>query len=355
MLKNSPHLFEVNFAFKTPHKMAYFKLGCRIVIDNKMVLKGLRNIEIKKSVFSMTDTATLDLSTYYYEKGRIADFKSVPSRRAKFSSLLKKGMPITVELGYNGKLRKEFEGFIANIEENNSLILSLEGLGYLLKQKRPLKKIFKKATLKEVVTYVLDGTGIELYENIPEVQLFNFMIDGTHNCQGVIQDLLDDYLLVAYFKEKVLYVVLTMQVKDRDIKYVMNRNIISRDNLKWKEVEDIKMTMNIEDRNTGAITTIEEGSSTGRVVHLKEVGDSLNIEFCKQLIKSQLSTQANIGGYTGFFETMLIPNADTTCEAHILNPDYPFRDGAYFISSVRTTFGTGGAKREIELGGKLVL
>lgn len=258
-----------------------------------------------------------------------------------------------IELGYNGKLRKEFEGYIVNVEEKIPLIIKLEGLSFILRNTTLAATSFKHGTLKEVIEYALIGTGIVLNQKIPVVFIRNYTIAKGVNTLHVIADIIEKHLLSAYFKEHELYVGLTQQFKSGLVKYDLKRNVISKENLRWKENEPVQLTMKIED-GSGKRKTLRAGKENGRLVDLGK-GSLLNEEFYLKLLENKAATEESIGGYEGEFETFLIPNVEPGYEAHILNDDYPEKNSAYFVSSVTTKMSTAGARRTVEINGKLIL
>lgn len=58
-------------------------------------------------------------------------------------------------------------------------------------------------------------------------------------------------------------------------------------------------------------------------------------------------------GYRGKIETFLFPYALPGMVAALDDPIYQERSGNYYIESTETTFGTGGARRSVEIGIKV--
>ena len=344
-----------------------------------MTLYGAHNINIKKSVFSIADKATIELPTFINKTRNKAGWaesdsiQSLKSKREKLAKYLAKGLRVEIEIGYNGKLNKEFTGFISNIEENKSLVITLEGLSYLLRTSKLDKKSFKSATLKEILDYLISKAGLETtgvprpknilefvqqliieldYKNIPEVTIKNYVIDSSLTPLGEIQKLIDQYLLVAFFRGQILHVVLMQQIKALDVKYSLTKNVISKDNLKWIEQEPINLVMHLESV-AGEKATIQVGDRNGRQVKIEQTGSLLNKDFYEKLLSHNLKAVENVGGYVGNMETFLIPNVEVSSHATIFNEEYPSRNGVYFVSSVETNFGTSGGRRIVELNGRL--
>jgi hypothetical protein len=334
------------FIFKEAN-MAYFNLNCKISIADKYFFSGLTSVEIKKSVFSLIETCTLEMPTHYKVKDKKGEFT-----REEVASILPKGQKVVIELGYNGNLRKEFDGYIVEVQEGFPLKIRLEGQGYLLRQINPKPKSFK-TTMKEVLEYVLSGTGITLNQNIPTVEVRNFLIKGGHNALWVISDLIEKYPLVAYFRDNELLVGLTQQYKSGLVKYDLNKNVIEKDSLKWRDKEPMQVTMEIID--SGQSKIIHTGDPNGKSIKLKETFNMRNEDLARKYLESKLHGEINLSGYGGTFETFLLPNVEPAFEAHIINPYYPKKNGAYFVTTVTTKMSKSGARRTVEVNGRLIL
>jgi hypothetical protein len=58
-------------------------------------------------------------------------------------------------------------------------------------------------------------------------------------------------------------------------------------------------------------------------------------------------------GYSGSFDGWLIPFIKPTYSARIEDADYPYKDGNYYVVSVKTNFSESGGVRTITPGIKL--
>lgn len=103
------------------------------------------------------------------------------------------GNRIRIELGYNGKLKTMFEGYVTSMSTGSVLSLSCENMAYQLKLKTlsNIKISDKDASINNICSgdiNILEGTGFELH---PEVARANIMVGGV--------DLASDYTVADLF------------------------------------------------------------------------------------------------------------------------------------------------------------
>ena len=58
-------------------------------------------------------------------------------------------------------------------------------------------------------------------------------------------------------------------------------------------------------------------------------------------------------GYDGSIDTWLIPECQAGDSVELHDPDYPHKEGTYFVRSVTTEFSEEGGKRKVQLGFRL--
>lgn len=331
----------------------YLKQTCRVYFETqqgiKYLLKGLHSYEGKKSVHQIVQTCKVELplSVLYRNK----DITVVQNLIDK----IKEGDKIIVELGYNNKNVREFEGYIKRINPKMPLELECEDEMYLLRKIR-LTKSFKKNDVREVLQYMMDelykqqGVRFELYDNIPKVDVFNFWMDKANGIT-VLQELEDKYLLNSYLTtingRKVLYCGLMYGLKKKRVKYIFNRNTINLNDLKYNKPND--RTFKVEIRHV---------ASDGHEIKY-EFGDKHGEEH-KILLQANMTEAAikhyaegvlqglQAGGYKGHFTTFLIPHIEPGDISDTTDPQFIERGGNYYTSTVVTKFGSG-ARREPEI------
>ncbi len=325
---------------------------CRVIFNDQYALRGLNIIEIKKSVHQIVQTAKIliPLSVVVRNGELLEDIQIIDK--------IKEGDRLNVEIGYDDKNMLEFAGYIKRINHKQPLELELEDEMYLFRSLF-LKKSFPKNDVREVLNYLNDELykkhkiRFRLYDNIPNLQVKNFMINGA-NGLAVLQELKEKYLLATFLTTingvRTLYAGLLYGLKLKTVKYAINRNTVNVDNLKYTLAQDQRYKVEI--------VNIHPDGKT----HKYEFGDKDATETIKptpiqgnktkeqlKFIADRLIEERRISGYKGSFETMMFPYCEPGYIAQITDPQFKDRGGRYYIATVTTTFGVNGGKRKPEI------
>lgn len=332
----------------------YLRLTCKITIGNKFVLRGVNSIEVKRSIHQLIQTATVKLPL------SIVMRNNELLQRIKLVDKIKEGDTIKLEFGYNGNNRLEFEGYIRRINYTMPLEVECEDELYLLR-KVYYKNSFKKVTLKELLQFVLQqleqqyNTGIELYSNLPELVFSNFIMNQASGID-ILQELKDKYSLTCYLTttggKKTLYCGLAYTIEKGRVKYVLSRNTINTNDLKYEGSGNKKYQVKITNFNrNGTKTELKIGDKNGEQRSLNFYGDH-DMEHLRTMAKAEMERFSN-DGYHGSFETFLIPFCEPGMISNLADPQFEQRAGNYYISTVVTTFNNNGGRRKPEVGIKL--
>lgn len=326
----------------------YAKQTCSVDIAGKFRLRGMVSCEIKKSVHQIVQTAKIVLPLSILKLNSDSVLKREPLVES-----LKQGDTISIDLGYNGKNKREFTGYIKHINVAQPLELELEDEMYLFR-KVYFKKSWKKASIKEVLNFLLlglaDDSGVvfELYDKMPELTLTNFVINGANGIE-VLQSIADTYFLESFLTEingkKVLYCGLQYGLKNNRVKYAVDTNTVNTDDLKYNTADAQKYYVKcINFNNDGSKKEFAFGDKKNTEVKKYYVGTHTNAEL-QRMAEAELAQQ--VSGYRGGLETMLIPNVQIGDIAEITDAQFK-REGRGYIGTVTTTFGSG-ARRKVEI------
>src|SRR5690606_13393849 len=102
-----------------------------------------------------------------------------------------------IQLGYNGELQTEFEGYVTAIRPTIPVEVHCEDEAWKLKQ-TTVNKSWKQTTLKEVVTYILPDADVS---EVQDVTLKPFVIKDI-SAYKALEKLKEVYGLTAYFRNK---------------------------------------------------------------------------------------------------------------------------------------------------------
>jgi hypothetical protein len=229
--------------------------------------------------------------------------------------------------------------------------IECEDATYLLRRKT-LKKAFRATTLKALLEYIIAGTEIELWGEVPTLYFSHFYFKS---CTGAfaLQKLKEEYGLTIYFKSfKQLYVSLAYHNDDIEVLYSLRNNTIGADALEWVSEDDTRLkikAVHIRKDNTKIEKEVGDADGEVRTLYFYDLdkGESLEKRAKEEILKYKYN------GYKGSITTFLRPNVAVGNVAVIQDKEYPDRDGKYIVDKVTTTFGTNGARRVIELGLKV--
>jgi hypothetical protein len=298
----------------------------------------VRSCRIVNDTESLTDTCVIELPKKIKWQGQTG---STPPVRRKDR--------ISVWLGYNGQLRLRFSGYVRNVSTGNPVVMECEDGMFLLKPASTSKKAFKNASLDELITRLLEGTGIRHALIDKDYVLGPYRITRDTVAEE-LAELQREFLLKAYFRtidnESVLYVGYHWPFENRSTKdFITSKNIIE-ESLEYRLKEDIKMKVkgtSIQDDNTRI--EVEVGDKDGE---LRSVNyPYLTRDQLRLLALSELD-RFKYTGFQGSFTTFGEPAVSKTDIAHVESQDG--NKGNYLIRKVEITFGTEGYRQEISLG-----
>ena len=314
-----------------------FKLSCHITIGN-YVFDHVVKVVIRSSYNELTDTAEIVLPRRYNINGKIND-------TVKLSSVFAVGDPVQIKLGYDDNNNTEFIGYISEILPQEPFTIKCEDGMYLLKRSKPASRSWTETTLAEVLRYLAPDAVID----VPGITLKPFYINKA-NTAKVLETLKEQYGLVAYFRDGVLYVGLPFQdrtVMNDTVIYHLQKNVIQA-NLVYRTLDSVKLKVN-------AIGIMPDNSKIEISVGDQD-GELRTLHFYN-LSRSELQQQANAKldelkyeGFQGSFTAFGIPLVKHGQVVDITDDEYSEKNGRHFVEEVVTEFGEGGFRRMVKPG-----
>lgn len=312
-----------------------FKNGSR-----KFRLALLSALEIVKSVQNLADVATIVLP------------EAVLNKVLEISSKIGRGTAVTIQLGYDGKLRKEFDGFVQEIQTNNSTLkIICEDALFLFRKAVPNIEL-KGTNVSEIGNYLIK----QIDPSFKLVCDFNIGYEKfvIHQANGydILKKLAEDTRCNIYFntEKKELHIRAPFIEKAGEVKYSLDRNV-ETSSLEYKKAIDRKFEITVESvSDDGKIKSVKAGTTGGETVSMK-VGVMSETDM-KKIADAELIKRSS-DRYEGSVTTWLVPYVEPTYTARFHDPDYPEKDGAYYVISVTTTLSDAGGSRQVEFGIKL--
>jgi hypothetical protein len=317
------------------------QLTSEIIIEGSQTWKfnAINNCSIVEDIATLTDTCELILP------------KKVEWEGAKdFGLPIKRGDKITVKLGYDGNLKIRFAGYIRTVDAKKPVKIACEDGMFLLKTVETKRKGYKKVTLKELITDLLAGTGIDFYvvdkEDIP-LGSYRVLKDTVAE---ELNEMKSKYGLYAYFRnikgKSKLYVGIGYPFDNRKTEnFIYGQNLISEDFV-YRVAEDIKIkvkAISIDGKNKRI--EVETGDKDGELYTVFH--DNIGIEALWKFAESELK-RFKTTGFKGSFETFGEPYVNKCDIAHVEASDK--NKGNFLIKKIEVNFGMNGYRQKIEIG-----
>jgi hypothetical protein len=323
-------------------------LSCRVRVGD-IVYTEISGFESESSWKNLGDTATLKL----YGFCKVSETEEEDGTVQAVEDLVKVGDPVVVQLGYDGELRTEFQGYVAEIKLTIPFELRLEDEYFHLKRTR-VNRTWKKPTLRSLLADLVP-TAL-LSKSIPDMKMDSFRADRT-TVAGVLKKLKEDYPgLCAYFRGGQLFVGLSYteftsssQVDGAEGLYSFQQNIVS-DSLSYQRKEDVRIKAKVVAMHQdGKKTTTDAGDVDGEERTITLRTETKDKSILKKLAEAELA-KFKYEGYRGDFTGFGVPYMIHSGVADLLDEKHPQRGGRYLVDAVKVSFGPSGFRRTVTLG-----
>lgn len=299
----------------------------------------LDSVEIHRSVELLADTCTIKLPASEYNK------------TIDVESKIRRGDKVLVKFGYKETgIQTEFKGWLQRVgTDNGSITLECEDDLFTLRVQIP-NKVLEKVSLEKLLNHIIQAAGKSLKVVSDYTYTYDKFVINNATAYDVLKKVQEDTGADIYIRDGTLYVRPPYFETGQNILYDFSRNVETAD-LKYMKASDRKVEVTVKATlPDGTVKEVKVGSTGGDSVSvISPSGDETSM---KQRGEAELFRRS-YDGYEGNITTWLIPVAVPGDSAELHDRDYPAKDGRYFISSVTTTFDSGGGKRKVNLGIKL--
>lgn len=329
-----------------------FTLNSRVKIGRYSFTGGISEVVIQKSVYNISEVAKLKIPA---SAGKVVTAGSMEvDSNVKVSTAFNIGDKVSIELGYNGDLRNEFTGFVTRLHVGVPLMIDMEGYAYQLRKSNILAS-WKKTTLKEVLTHVIQGTDIVLSPDIPDMALTAFYIKNISGLH-VLDYLHRKFLLTVYFDGNVLYAGLdtgrTTAIGPGQsgtlaaVKYSIGYNCVSEQpDLKKRFGAENLVRVRLKTCGKDGKHTLYEAGDEGGEVHERIIPFTTDEQYLKATADAFLR-RLKYQDYSGGLRCFLQPYCAPGWKAVLIDKPYDGeRAGTFFISGTEVRFGVRGAQR----------
>lgn len=310
------------------------RLTCDIQIG-AYSFRYVTEVELSSSWEDLTDTGTLSLPRRLEWQG---------STLTVDDGILRRGQPVQIDLGYDNELVRAFSGYVAKLLPETPIVLELEDEMWQLKQS------VHTISFKEVSLEVLLSQICPIPYQAQNVQLGPLRLTNASTAE-VLQYLKEDYGLYSWVRNGTLYAGLAYwpELANRHT-LRWGRNVIDSD-LAYRRPEDVKVqakAISIQPDNSKREVTVGDAGGDTITLHFYDLSESE----LKAAAERELSRR-NFGGYEGSIEILGQPFIEHGDIVTLDDPAYPDRVGQYLVERVTRSFGQGGYRQTIELGGQV--
>lgn len=302
--------------------------------------KGVTEARVESSWDNLTDTCTLVFPRRVSWKGRDLATGSDP--------LLKRQMPVTVRLGYDDQTTEVFRGYVRDVSGEIPARVECEDDMYLLKRGE-FNASYRNVTLAKLISDMVGENTSVPYQVVADQPLGQLRISKASPAK-VLEFIRERYFVRSFFREGTLYVGLAYVAalqRSRSIRF--DRNVVSN-NLEFRERDDVKMSLKgIIMLPGNKKKEVQVGDEFGevRTFHYYNISEA----DAKKRLEAEIE-RLKFTGYRGSFTTFGSPDIRHGDIVDLSDPIYPDRAGRYLVKSVKTTFGAGGYRQEVELESK---
>lgn len=321
-----------------------FALTCKIKIGTAS-FTSVSEVKINRSIHTVGDTAVLSIPL----SARLKQNEQVTA--VETAKQFKRGDKVEISLGYNGKLQREFTGFVKQLNFKRPLEIECEDWIFPLRTVQ-IHNSWKSVSLKDLLSYVAGKGGFKVLPDVPDITIDKFA-SPDKTALWVLQEIKNQYGLALYFnQDNELFCGLMYGQNKGSVKYNFDLNVIDAGDLKWVDENDVKLKIKaISYEKSGERIEASVGDNNGevRTLNFYDVKNKAQLE---KLAKAEIE-KYKYTGYRGNIKTFLEPFAEPCMVADITDPRFPERSGKYYIEAVETTFGQGGGRRKVDIGIKL--
>ena len=311
-------------------------LSCRAIIG-AFEFDSLADVRIERDRRQLGATATVTIPSIYNEQFVVDNIKG--------------GDAVIIGLGYNGDIRKEFVGYVADLSYSRPVKIRCEDEFYRLKRTTPAARSWKSVELADVLRYLIPDAVLR---DVPRVTLAPFAVKPGGNSYTALQKLCDSYGLQAWHDGTAFVVAVPMYSgAGQVVRYDMQSNVIDPQ-LEFRRAGDVRVkvsAVSISPDNKRIMVDVGDlDAASTTTLHFYNVSSESEL---RRLAEDKLSTM-KYDGMSGSMKTFGLPYVEPGMTARIRDRRFgSVRIGSYMVDAVTTQWGRQGFSREVTIGRKL--
>ena len=314
------------------------KQSHQVLIEGKRLNK-ITSIEIEKDIKLLSDTATIKLSGFQRDLTLEVEKK------------IKRGNHITIAVGYNDDNDHEFEGYVKSVSTNNDITIKCEDRMFEFYKAVTAQKL-KSVSVEDIITHMfkdIKGYELKLGKDVDSIRFTDFTIKQGSTAHEVLALLKKKTGLNIYLRGNELHMQLR-HLTDRGNTIELDfRKHIHQSSLKYIDAKNTLLHITVNSTlKDGTTLTATHGQSGGDtmdfVVHGVENQAALDT-IAKNYYDKRIYT-----GVDGTVSCSLTPYLTVGDHAKLISPNYPQREGTYFIETEKISYSQSNDERVVGLG-----
>lgn len=309
------------------------------------------SVKWRSSVLSIVETCTIALPRITYMQYSLqstddntvalTSVNKIPENKLVFNE----GDKVTVSLGYDGKNKPRFTGYIKRINQTDRLELECEGYSYLLP--KVFSKSYASTTVKDILADLTQGTEIKVAEKTADVKVANVRFKNASGLK-VLEWLQKELHLAVYFNFESIYVGTLYGWQKDTVKVRLGWNTANDKDFKKRKTDSNVLIQLVAKDSKGS--TKKTKSDEQRYSQTKEVKIKAGLDsaIMKQ-IANDLQSRENYRGYEGAITCFLEPMLQKSNVADIKDNRFPERSGLFFVETIEGSFDSGGGRQRVTL------
>lgn len=323
-----------------------FVMTHEIKIDGKKI-PLITSVSVKMDVGQLANTATIELPATAFKR-RLAQVADI-----------RRGQKVEIRLGYDDKNELEFDGYVdRRTDKDGGMVVECEDAMFLFRQTAMKNAEYANPSVKSLLNIVAKevGGGIKIDSKVSyNYEKFVFQNATAFDVLKKIQEETKAHIYLS--TDNVLHIEPQyIETASNTVKYSFQVNIC-RDglNLTWKDTTENPLLVEVEGvgKVNGKATKVIVTSGKAGGDRIKEKIRGIVDKNTLQSIADDMLASRNYIGFEGSFEGWLRPFVTCGDFVELTDDEDASRNGKYYVTSVETSFSSGGGKRTINLGHKV--
>ena len=299
----------------------------------------VEKVTVRRSVEELADTAVITLPGAEYNAALQVEDK------------IHRGDRVLINLGYDEiGMVQEFAGWVQRVgTDGGAITLECEDDLYLFRKALPDAQL-KNVTLAALLERVVEGVGGDFKVDCSYSWTYQSFVISTATGYDVLKKVQEECGADIYIEGKTLHVHGPGEKVGNTVYYDFTRNVQDSD-LTYRRTEDRRVRVVVKALTPdGKVKEREYGTTGGDRVTVRAMSSD---DESMRLRGESEHKRLTFDGYDGNIVTWLVPFIKPGDKAELLDSEYVYKDGAYYVRSVETEFSADGGKRTVELGYRL--